>query len=138
MLNVNYTSIPKKTTCPCLTLFSNPPLFPYPVLLQAEPTTPGHPTLRFLTGTAGSEKKLWRKVISIPASFTRSSRSSRVLVGNEKQIEKTWSVQGGKHWRCYLGTAYSEQENSSSEPPFNGFCPRGGESPKESIWSIRM
>lgn len=35
-------------------------------------------TFRFLTATAGSVRKLWRTLISIPASFTLSSRSSRV------------------------------------------------------------
>lgn len=37
-------------------------------------------TLRFLTATAGSVRKLWRTLISMPASFTLSSRSSRVCV----------------------------------------------------------
>lgn len=35
-------------------------------------------TLRFLTATAGSVRKLWRTLISMPASFTLCSRSSRV------------------------------------------------------------
>lgn len=34
--------------------------------------------MRFLTATAGSVRKLCRTLISIPASFTLSSRSSRV------------------------------------------------------------
>lgn len=44
-------------------------------------TGKGGLTLRLRTGAAGSEKKLWRKVISKPASFTRWSRSSRVWGG---------------------------------------------------------
>ena len=84
-------------------LFSHPLLFPPPRPLQAGPTSPHQPTLRFLTGTAGSEKKLWRKVISIPASLTRSSRSSRVLGGDEEQTEEAQGAQWSKAWRCRLG-----------------------------------
>lgn len=45
---------------------------------RTAPTSPWEITLRLRTGEVGSEKKLWRKVISSPASFTRWSRSSRV------------------------------------------------------------
>lgn len=82
---------------------SNPTLHPNLIPLRAQPTIPRHPTFRFLTGTAGSEKKLWRKVISIPASFTRSSRSSRVFMGMRNKYKKTWVHRGVKI--IYEGTA---------------------------------
>lgn len=69
---------------------------------------PRHPTFRFLTGTAGSEKKLWRKVISIPASFTRSSRSSKVFSedGTEQGAQQVktrdlaWDRTPTQEWQC--------------------------------------
>lgn len=48
--------------------------------------------MRLRTGAAGSEKKLWRKVISRPASFTRWSRSSRVWWGGQQGGE--WADRG--------------------------------------------
>ena len=101
---------------------------PHPPLLSRPPLPPcrsSHPTFRFLTGTAGSEKKLWRKVISIPASFTRSSRSSRVLSGNEKQ--RKHGVHSGQRPEILPAIARSTKEQQQCEPSSFNTPPRSAQ-----------
>lgn len=51
-------------------------------------------TLRFLTATAGSVRKLCLTLISMPASFTLCSRSSRVW--EREKLKENWEREGGK------------------------------------------
>lgn len=85
-----------------------------------------------VSGSLQTESLRW--LISIPASFTRSSRSSRVLGGKEKEMEKMWGVQWGQEQRAWGGRHRAGGGAALDRPPATPVP--GREGGKESVCSL--